>query len=101
MAKWADYGIYAVRFNALRTHIDRVRAMPDDGESFGSSVEMARTEVISAIKRGVTFVTIIKDTNGKWLLGSKVFIVTINGTEYIKTVNDDTAKDNLDNLPEF
>ena len=101
MPKWADYGIYAVRFNALRTHIDRVRAMPDNGDSFGSSVEMARTEVIAAIKRGVTFVTIIKGTNGKWNLGSKVFIVTIHGTEYIKTVNDDTAKDNLDNLPEF
>jgi hypothetical protein len=101
MAKWADYGIYAVRFNVRRTHIDRVRAMPDNGESFGSSVEMARTDVISAIKREVTFVTIIKGTDDKWKLGSKVFIVIINGTEYIKTVNDNTAQDNLDNLPEF
>lgn len=101
MAKWADYGIHAVRYNIPRTHIDRVRAMPDNGESFGSTVEMARTEVISAIKRGVTFVTIIKDGDGKWKLGAKVFVVTINGAEYIKTVNDNTTKDNLENLPEF
>ena len=29
MAKWADYGISAVRYNSEHTHIVRVRAYPD------------------------------------------------------------------------
>ena len=101
MAKWADYGIFAVRFNAAHTHIDRVRAFPDTGDSFGSVVEFARTQVIAAIKKGTTFVTIVKNADGKWSLGKEVFVITINGTEYIKTRRDNTAADNLDNLPEF
>ena len=32
MAKWADFAISAVRFNAAHTHIDRVKVHTDDGE---------------------------------------------------------------------
>lgn len=101
MAKWADYGISAVRFNAARTHIDRVRAHPDNGESIGAGAEYTRQDVVAAIKNGTTFVTIFKTSAGKLNKGESVYIVRINGTEYIKTVADGQAKDNLDNLPEF
>lgn len=41
MAKWADYLIYAVQFNAQRTHINRLRAFVDNGDSIGQSGEYA------------------------------------------------------------
>ena len=101
MAKWADYGISAVRYNSAHTHIDRVKAHPDNGDTIGSPIEKSRQEVISAIKGGTTFVTIIKNSEGKWIKGQPVFIIRINGTEYIKTVDNGKQSDNLENLPEF
>lgn len=101
MAKWADYCIAAVRFNSSRTHIDRVRVYPDNGESLGALAEQSRTEVVAAIKQGRTFVTVFKNENGNWSKGQPVFIVRINGTEYLKTVDNGKPQDNLDNLPEF
>jgi len=101
MVKWADYCISAVRFNNEHTHIDTVRKHTDGDSTIGDGTEVSRRIVISDLKRGVTYVTIFKEQNGKWQKGQKVYIVTVNGTEYIKTVEDRTTKDNLDNLPEF
>lgn len=100
MAKWADYGISAVRYNAKHTHIDRVRAHPDNGDTIGIAVEFERATVIKAIKDGYTFVTIISN-GGKWKKGQPVYIIKVNGTEYIKTVDNGKEADNLENLPEF
>jgi hypothetical protein len=101
MSKWADYGISAVKYNYAHTHIDRVRVHPDNGDTFGESSEFARTEVVTAIKQGKTFVTILKDSEGKWKKGQPVYIIKVNGVEYIKTVDNGKAEDNLENLPEF
>jgi hypothetical protein len=101
MSKWADYGISAVRFNGAHTHIDRVVVRPDNGSTIGAPTDHARADIVAAIKKGVTFVTIFKDSNNQWNKGQPVYIVTINGTEYIKTVDNRKAVDNLDNLPEY
>lgn len=101
MSKWADYAISAVRFNAAHTHIDRVRTQVDNGETIGSPLEQRRADIVDAIKAGTTFTTIFKNGNGKWNKGQPVYIVRINGTDYIKTVDNGKAVDNLDNLPEF
>lgn len=101
MSKWADYGISAVRFNTAHTHIDRVRVHLDNGETFNAPTEHSRQDVINAIKKGTTFVTITKGSEGKWQKGQAVYIIPINGTEFIKTTNNSKASDNLDNLPEF
>lgn len=100
MAKWADYVITEVRFNTKHTHIDKVRAHKDTGEALGSVQEYTRQDVVKAINSGTTYVTAFKN-DGKWTKGENVFVIKINGTDYIKTKKDDTAKDNLDNLPEF
>jgi hypothetical protein len=60
MAKWADYAVYSVRFNSAHTHIDRVRAFPDLGESFGESIEFTRSEVVAKLDNNITFVTTFK-----------------------------------------
>ena len=101
MTKWADYGISAVRFNAAHTHIDRVQACQDNGETIGAPAEYLRADIVAAIKKGTTFVTIFRSDEGKWQKGQSVFIIKVNGIEYIKTVDNGKAVDNLDNLPEF
>lgn len=101
MNKWADYGISAVRYNVAHTHIDRVRAHPDNGDTIGASSEHLRTDIVAAIKKGTTFVTILRGSDGNWKKGQSVYIIKINGIEYIKTVDNGKAADNLENLPEF
>jgi hypothetical protein len=102
MSKWADYCIFAVRFNSQHTHIDLVRAYPDEGDKFGQMGEYARSDIVDAIKRGITFVTIFKNSQTeKYEKGQSVYIIKVNGTEYLKTVDNGKAADNLDNLPEF
>jgi Protein of unknown function (DUF3892) len=101
-AKWADYCILEVRYNAQHCHIDRVRLCPDLGASFGSIAEHPRLDVVDAIRRGVTFMTIVRDpSDGKYRKGQPVRIVLVNGREYIKTVDNGREADNLENLPEF
>jgi len=97
--KWAHYCISAVR-NDSRGVIQKVKTHPDNGDSIGSGSEEARQQVIANIKAGYTYVTIfMKD--GKWRLGQPVYIILVNGTEFIKTTNNGQAVDNLDDLPAF
>ncbi|MEN9153231.1 DUF3892 domain-containing protein [Xanthomonas euvesicatoria] len=100
MAKWADYGISAVRYNAAHTHIDRVRIHQDNGDTFGKATEHERAAIVKAIKEGVTFIT-IPYANSQWQKGQPVYIIKVNGVEYIKTVDNGLPRDNLENLPEF
>lgn len=101
MAKWADFAISAVRFNAAHTHIDRVKVHTDDGESIGAASEHSRQDVVAAIKRGISFISVFKNHEGKWRQGQPVYIAKINGQEFLKTVENATEADNLDQLPEF
>jgi hypothetical protein len=101
MSKWADYLISAVRFNDAGTHIVKVKAHIDNGDTVGVGFEMARSDVVTYIDAGKTFSTIYKDADAKWKLGAGVKTVTIDGTRYIKTRADGTKADNLDNLPTF
>ena len=101
VSKWADYGISAVRFNARHTHIDQVQITPDQGAQFGPSSTHQRDDVVSAIRRGVKFVTIFRGAGNNWQRGQPVFIDRINGVDFLKTVPNGKPIDNLDNLPEF
>ena len=101
MSKWADYGISAVKYNSAHTHIDKVRAHKDLGDTIGVSSEHSRMDIVAAIKKGVSFVTIFNDGSSSWKKGQPVYIIRVGGTEYIKTVDNGKAADNLENLPEF
>jgi hypothetical protein len=101
MTKWADYGISEVRYNQEKTHIVRVKVHVDNGETIGPPQEWMRGEVVTALERGKTFVTILKGSDGKWRKGQDVHIVTVNGVKYIRTDKNQRASDNLENLPEF
>jgi hypothetical protein len=99
--KWADYLISAVRYNAAGTHIDKVRVHEDKGETVGSPAIWARSAVVTNLEAGNTFMTIVKNAEGRWNSGAEVGIVTVRGTKYIRTDADATAEDNLGNLPRF
>jgi hypothetical protein len=100
MVKWADFGISAVKYNAAHTHIDKVIIHTLYGGTIGVSIEQSRQNIISAIKKTVTVVTIFKKA-GEWVKGQPVHIIKVNGTKYLKTVENGKEADNLENLPEF
>jgi hypothetical protein len=100
MGKWADYGISGVRFNMAHTHIDQVQINPDTGASIGLPAIHRRGDVIDAIKKGTTFVTIFRNASNQWNKGQPVYVIRVHGQEYLKTVDNGKPIDNLDNLPE-
>ncbi|ASV21944.1 TPA: DUF3892 domain-containing protein [Klebsiella pneumoniae] len=99
--KWADYLISKVRYNDSHTHITHVYVHVDKGDSVGGGTSETRQWVVNKIDSGYTFYTIFKDDNGKWSKGQKVIKDPVNGTNYITTRPNGTAKDNLENLPEY
>lgn len=102
MARWADYGVSEVRYNSNRTHIEKVKVHTITGNdnTVGSASEWSRAQVITNIKNGKSFVTILRNY-GSWKKGQDVHIVTVNGVEYIRTDQNRRTADNLENLPEF
>lgn len=100
MAKWADYGISAVRYDVNHQRIEKVKVHKDNGDTIGSPSEWTRAQVVLTIEAGNTFVTILNQ-GGSWRKGQNVHIVVINGVKYIRTDQNRQASDNLENLPEF
>lgn len=98
---WGDYGISAVRYNSKETHIDQVRIHKNNGGAVGPAGIWSRQQVVSTLKLNYKIITLPKDSSGNWLVGAEVMIINVAGTEYIKTVNDGAASDNLENLPRF
>lgn len=101
MAKWADYCISEVRYNTEHTHIVKVKVYPDLGDTLGNITELTRLEVVNSIGQGKSFVTIYRNSEGKFNKGEDVRIITVSGTKYIRTDANSKAADNLGNLPEF
>ncbi len=99
MAKWADYGISAVRYDSEHTHIVKVRVHEDKGDKIGAPTEWTRSQVVTAIENGKSLVTILR--GGNWKKGQDVHIITVKGTKYLRTDQNLKASDNLGELPEF
>ena len=98
----ADFYVSQVRYNSDNSHVAalRVHEVASDG-SFSSTTykDMTRPDVIKLVKTGKVFMTIVK-TDGKWKQGSPLQVLEVS-TEYLKTKNDKTTKDNLESLPVF
>jgi hypothetical protein len=103
MAKWADWLILRVRYNPAHTHIDSVEVVPDLGETFGPRQVWTRLQVIQTIQAGQTVITAPPSTTkpGSVDKGANVEVVPIGDDLFIKTVRDNTKRDNLGELPEF
>ena len=101
MSKWANYGISAVKFNLEGTRVEKVVAQLDLETIFGTPSEFSRGEIVAAVKKNLSFITIFTRPDGKWKKGQIVRLATINGHEYLKTVDDQGEVDRLDGLPEI
>ncbi len=101
MEKWADYGISAVRFNDGGTKIDKVKVHKDKGNAMGDAEIWSREQIILALESEYTFITIFNHNQDIWSEGKEVNIVQVGENKYLRTDNDQTPSDNLDNLPKF
>ena len=104
MAKWADYVITRVRFNAAGTHIDEVEAADDGEDGIGTKRSEKRATVIAKLKaeeRPTSRRRRRRRRPARSTKGAPVGVVVVNGTEYIRTDANKTARDNLDNLPTY
>lgn len=100
MAKWADYGISAVRYDSDDEYIDQVKVHKDNGDPIGAGETWSRKEVLSDMDDSKTFVTILKNDD-KWKKGEGVHIITVDGLRFLRTDANKKSKDNLENLPRF
>lgn len=98
MSNNVDYWISEVCYNSQKTHIEKVKVHKDGNISKSDiwSVQL----VINYLRKNYNISTMIKK-NGKWIIGAPVEIFNLRGTDYIRTDNDSTAEDNLENLPRF
>lgn len=74
MNKWADYLISAMRItqNPNNRLIAYFKVHKDKGECIGAGTTWTEDEVLEAIKKGNSFITIYKENNGRWKKGSGV-----------------------------
>jgi len=74
MNKWADYLISAMRItkNPNNKLIAYFKVHKDKGECIGAGATWTEDEVVQAINKGNTFITIYKENNGRWKKGSEV-----------------------------
>lgn len=100
MAKWADFGVFRVKYDDDHRAIQEVEVSPDLGEKFGPRQRMSRAGVVTAIEKGQTFVTVYS-RDGKSTKGEDVRVVVIDGRKYLRTDNNSTKADNLGALPEY
>src|SRR5689334_15122861 len=82
----ADYAIMRVHHEGIgvQRHIVALELSVYNGFTLGTPGIWQRQDVIRFIKVGRTFMTIYRP-KGTWEWGAKVEIVTINGTEYLRT----------------
>ena len=100
MNKWADYLIVRVRYDNDHSRIVKVKCLPDLGDDTGDPIFRSRDKVIQTIEDGVTYITVY-EKDQKWSKGANVGVITVEGTEFIRTDGNQTKADNLGKLPEF
>jgi hypothetical protein len=100
MTKWADFGVFRVKYHPDRSAIAELELQADPGETFGSLQKASRLAVVGAIGRGRTFVTVYF-RNGRWTKGEEVRVLMIRGQKFIRTDGVLVKADELGQLPEY
>ena len=62
---------------------------------------MVRKKMVSLMNSGKQFMTIFRSPEGKYRKGLKISVIQVDGAEFIRTDQEETGKDQLENLPEF
>jgi hypothetical protein len=101
MTDRADYYIEKVRYNKDHTKIIWVSVREDNNTKLGGAYNMVRKKIVNLMSTGKRFMTIYRNTEGKFRKGLKIVTVHINGAEYIRTDEQTMEKDQLEDLPEY
>lgn len=96
MAKSADYFISGVWKDNSERITDVLLHTVNDDNSFQYGVKTSESSAINLIKVKKTIKTITWNYPG-YDIGALVTVVNIGNKEYLRTVANATAKDNLDN----
>ncbi len=102
MADQIDYYIYKVHYSTAhknREHIEKVLTTKSLYQK--DATEKTRTEVVDDINTYKKVIYSAPPDNGGLKKGARVITEYLNGKYYIKTVADNTTKDNLDELPTY
>lgn len=100
MARWADFGVFRVRYDLPGTTITELEIRPDRGDNFCEPRWVTRNGVVIDMERGMTYVTILA-RGGKLYLGEPVRLVSFRGVQYIRSDRKARRCDNLGSLPEY
>ena len=98
MSEKINYYISAIRRSSDR-RISHLKV--HKSEDFNNPSTWTTAMVVQYIEAGYVFYTTYVGNDGKYITGAKVEIFIMNGQKYLRTNRDRTAKDNLENLPEF
>ena len=96
MAKTADYFISGVWKDNSERITDVMLHTVNENNSFNMGVKTSESNAINLIKLKKTINTITWNYPG-YDVGALVTVVNIGNKEYLRTVANATAKDNLDN----
>jgi hypothetical protein len=96
------YAIIGKKMNDQGTQIAEVEVREIKGTKVGfEPILWSREEVVSAIKGDQPIITLLRKEAPKWGRGEDIRVVSVNGTEYLRTDQKLDASDNLGNLPDF
>lgn len=96
MAKTAHYFISGIWKDSKDNITHVLLHSVSDGDSFKHGVKTTELEAIHLIKNNHILYTITWSYPG-WTLGAKLTYVSSGGYEYLRTIQNSTPKDNLDN----
>jgi len=101
MTSWGDYAVTAVQYNHDETEIKQVERYEVGESSLLNKTTVGRATVVADIESGSDYTTALKNDNDKWSLGEEIHVLEINGEKYIRTDQNNTEEDNLEDLPTF
>ena len=102
MEKWADYLISAARYEeSLNSKIiSYFKIHCDNGNSVGEGSTWTKQEVLEAMLKGETFLTIHKMNGGKWKRGRAVTISKVDKI-YLRSDSENVKEHDRVDVQEF
>ncbi len=101
MSDRADFYIEKVRYNKGRTRIIWVSVRQDSSSKLSGPHTMVRKKMVSLLREGKQFMTIFRNPEGKYRKGQKISVIQVKGVDYIRSDQDETEKDQIEDIPEY
>ena len=102
MPEWADYGVWKAEYDHKTHRIIKAEVVPK--AYYTARVQeaeiMTRDQMVAALKEGKTFVAVIRYGN-LWRKGAEMFLMEVEGDEYIRMHHTEVTMDNCEGLEEF